>query len=242
MQDCRPMATLMITNWKKIDASKDKDVDPTLYRQLIGSLMYLVNTRPNICYVVNTISQFMVEPKRAHWVAAKHVLRYIQGTIKHGLFYTRGNDISLSGFTDVGWVGSSIDRKSTIGYHFNIGSGMTSWCSRKQKSVALNSAEVEYMAASTASCNAIWLRKLLVNLFRRRMEATRIMCDNQSCIKLSENPVFHDRSKHIDIRCRSGSGNVMGSSTGSNNVVDVGQQAKHQHRGPMQRISVMVLW
>eukprot|EP00253_Pinus_taeda_P035689 PITA_35689 len=201
MEDCRPMATPMITNWKKIDASKDKYVDPTLYRQLIRSLMYLVNTRPDICYAVNTLSQFMVEPKRAHWATAKHVLRYIQGTIDYGLLYTRCKDIRLSGFTDANWAGSSMDWKSTSGYCFNIGSGMTSWCNRKQKFVALSSAEAEYTAASTASCEAIWLRKLLVNLFRRRMEATRIMCDNQSCIKLSENPVFHDRSKHIDIRC-----------------------------------------
>eukprot|EP00253_Pinus_taeda_P033053 PITA_33053 len=178
MQECRPMATLMITNWKKIDALEDKNVDPFLYRQLIGSLMYLVNTRPYICYVVNTLSQVMVEPNRAHWVATKHVLRYILGTIEHGILYTRGNDIKLSGFTDADWTGSSVNRKNTTGYGFNIGSGMTSWCSRKQKSVAMSSAEAEYMAASTTSCEAIWLRKLLANLFRGRMEATRIMCDN----------------------------------------------------------------
>eukprot|EP00253_Pinus_taeda_P002347 PITA_02347 len=133
MEDCRPMATPMITNWKKINASKDKDIDPTIYRQLRGSLMYLVNTRLGICYAVNTLSQFM--------------------------------------------------------------------CSRKQKSVALSSFDAKYMAASIASCEARWLRKLLVNLFRRNMEATRIMCDNQSCIKLFESSVFYDRSKHIDIRC-----------------------------------------
>ena len=97
MEDCRPMATPMITNWKKIDASEDKDVDPTLYRQLIGSLMYLVNTKPNIFYAVNTLSQLMVEPKRAHWVVAKHVLRYLQGTVDYGLLYTRSKDIRLSG-------------------------------------------------------------------------------------------------------------------------------------------------
>eukprot|EP00253_Pinus_taeda_P001923 PITA_01923 len=136
----------MITNWKKIHALEDKDVDPTLYRQLIGSLMYLVNTRPNICYAVSTLSQFMVESKRAHWATTKHVLR-------------------------------------------------------KQKSVALSSSEAEYMAASTTSCEAIWLRKLLVNLFKRKMEATRIMCNNQSCIRFSKNPVFHDQSNHIDIWC-----------------------------------------
>ena len=127
MQDCRPMATPMITNWNKIDASEDKDIDPTLYKQLIGSLMYLVNTRPNICYAVNTLSQFMVEPKRVHWATTKHVLRYIQGIVEHGLLYTQGNNIRLSGFIDAEWVGSSVDQKSTIGYCFNIGSGMTSW-------------------------------------------------------------------------------------------------------------------
>eukprot|EP00253_Pinus_taeda_P001464 PITA_01464 len=194
----RPMATSMITNWKKIDASEDKDVDLTLYR-LIGSRIYLVNIRADICYVVNTLSQCMVEPNRAHWAAAKHVLRYIQGTIDYGLLYTRSKDIRLSGFTDANWERSSVDWKSTSSYCFNIGLGMTSWCSRKQKFVALSSAKGEYMAASTASCEAIWLRKLLVNLFRRKVEATRIMCDNQSCIKLSKNPLFHDLSKHIDI-------------------------------------------
>ena len=173
MQDCRLMATPMITNWKKIDALEDKDIDPTLYRQLIGSLIYLVNTRPDSCYAVNTLNQFMVEPKRAHWATTKHVLRYIQGTIEHRLLYTKGNDIRLSGFTDADWAGSSVDRKSTTGYCFNIGSGMTSWCIRKQKSVALSSAEAEYMEASTTLCEVIWLRKLLVNLFRRRMEATK---------------------------------------------------------------------
>ena len=100
MEDCRPMMTPMITNWKKIDTSEDDEADPTLYRQLIGSLMYLVNTRPNICYAVNTLNQFMVEPKRAHWATTKHVLRYLKGTIKFGLRYTKGNEIQLSGFTD----------------------------------------------------------------------------------------------------------------------------------------------
>eukprot|EP00253_Pinus_taeda_P033966 PITA_33966 len=148
MEDCKPMATPIISNRKKIDASKDKDVDPTLYRQLIWSLMYLVNTRPDICYAVNTLSQFMVEPKRAHWATAKHVLKYIQGTVNNGLLYTRSKDIRLSGFIDADWVGSSMDRKSTSGYCFNIGLGMTFWCSRKQKAVALSSVEAEYMAAS----------------------------------------------------------------------------------------------
>eukprot|EP00253_Pinus_taeda_P020950 PITA_20950 len=201
MQDCRPMATPMITNWKKIDASEDKEVDPTLYRQLIRSFIYLVNTRPDICFVVNTLSQFMVEPKRVHWAAAKHVIRYVRGIVGYGLKYSRGEDISLNRFTDADWAGNSVDRKSTSGYCFSVRSGMISWCSKKHKSVALSSVEEEYVEASTATCESIWLRKLPINQFRKRMEATKVYCDNQSCIKLTENPVFHDRSKHIDIRC-----------------------------------------
>ena len=103
--------------------------------------MYLVNTRPDICYAVNTLSQFMVEPKRVHWVASKHVIRYLQGIIELGLKYTHSNDVRLSGFTDADWAGSSVDWKSTSGYCFSLGSGMTSWCSRKQNSIALSSAE-----------------------------------------------------------------------------------------------------
>eukprot|EP00253_Pinus_taeda_P002716 PITA_02716 len=165
MEDCRPMSTTMITNWKKLHASDSELVDPTLYRQLIGSLMYLVNTRLDICFAVNTMSQFMCEPRKVHWVAAKHILR-----------------------------------KSTSGCCFGLGSAVVSWFSRKQQSVALSSAEVEYMAASLASCEAIWLRKMLFGLFGQPLRPSVIYCDNQSCIKLTENPIFHDRSKHIGIR------------------------------------------
>jgi hypothetical protein len=100
MEDCRPMTTPMITNWKKLHASKSQLVDSTLYRQLIGSLMYLVNTRPDICFPVNTLSQFMVEHRRVHWVAAKHVLRYLCGTVDYGLDYLRRDGAQLVGYTD----------------------------------------------------------------------------------------------------------------------------------------------
>jgi len=166
MQGCRPMFTPMITNWKKIDASSDKDVNPTLYRQLIGSLIYLVNIRPDICFVVNMLSQFMVEPKSVHWAAARHILIYVPNIVEYGLRYTRGDDVRICGFKDSDWAGSSVDKKSTARYCFSFGSGMVSWCSRKQKSVALSSVVVEYMAASTTMCETIWLRKLLVSLFR----------------------------------------------------------------------------
>eukprot|EP00253_Pinus_taeda_P029949 PITA_29949 len=107
--------------------------------------------------------------------------------------------VKLQGFTDVDWAGSPSDQKSTSGGIFNLVSAVVSWYSRKQRSVALSSAKAEYMAASQATCEAIWMQKILVGLFDQRMDPIVIYCDNQSCIKLSKNPVFHDRSKHIDI-------------------------------------------
>eukprot|EP00253_Pinus_taeda_P011679 PITA_11679 len=126
------------------------------------------------------LSQAMVKPTKLFWKAGKHVLSYPRGTSD--------------------WAGSPTDRKSTSRGIFSIGSTTVPWYSRKQISVALSSGEAEYMVAILASCEAIWMRKILVGLFGSHLEPTVIYCDNQSCIKLSANPVFHDRSKHIDIR------------------------------------------
>jgi hypothetical protein len=134
-----------------------------------------------------------------HWVATKHVLRYLCGTVDYCLDYLRGDGVRLVGYTDLDWAGCVNDRKSTSVCCFELGSAVVSWFNRKQKSVALSSVEAEYMAASQASCEAIWFRKLLVGLFGVQLRPAVIYCDNQSCIKLFKNLVFHDRSKHIEI-------------------------------------------
>ena len=175
-------------------------MDSTLYQQLIGSLMYLVHTRPDICYTVNAPSQFMSDPKHIHWVAAKHVLGCVRGTITYGLRYTSSNGVLLAGYVDSDWVGSAVDRKSTSGYCFSMGSAMISWSNRKQGSIAQSTSEAQYIATSDACKEAVWLRKLISDLFSGKLHSTIIHCDNQSCIKLLENPVFHDRSKHIEMR------------------------------------------
>ena len=144
MGDCRPM----ITNWKKLHASESELVDPTMYHQLIGSLMYLVNTRLDICFSMNTLSQFMVELKRVHWMVAKHVICYLQGIMDYGLDYRQGDGVRLVRHTDSDWASLTFDRKNTFGCCFGLGSIVVLWFSRKQKLVALSSTEVEYMAAS----------------------------------------------------------------------------------------------
>ena len=155
-----------------------------------------MNTRLDIFFVVSTLSQYMCEPRQTHWVAAKHVLRYLRGTVGYGLRYTADSDMQLVGYTDSDWAGSVEDRKSTSGCCFSLGSVVISWFSRKQTSVALSSAEAEYIVA----LEAVWLRKLLVGLFGHMLEPTIIRCDNQSCVQMSMNPVHHDTTKHVEMR------------------------------------------
>ena len=128
------------------------------------------------------------------------MLRYLAGTVEYGLDYSRSDGIKLIGFIDSDWVDSVADQKSTSRCCFSLGSTTVSWFSRNEKSVALSSAEAEYMAISQDSCKALWLHKLLVDLFNQELRPIVIYCDNQSCIQLSKNLVFHDRSKHIEIR------------------------------------------
>jgi hypothetical protein len=127
-------------------------------------------------------------------------MRYLKGTIDYGLKYASDREISLRGFTDSDWADSVADRKSTSGCCFSLGLAMISWFSRKQTSVALSMVEAEYIATCSTSNEAMWLWKLLAGLFDLELEATCIWCDNQSCVKLTENLVFHDKSKHIKIR------------------------------------------
>ena len=165
MMDCKAMTTLMESNLKLLSDSSSKAVDATMYRQMIKSLMYLMNTRSDICFVVNTLSQFLKDPRHVHLIVAKHILRYLKGTVDYGLNYEVNQKINIEGYVDSYWAGSAIDRKSTSGCCFNMESGVISWFSRKQSSVALSTAEAEYEAACSASYEAVWLRKLLSDLF-----------------------------------------------------------------------------
>jgi hypothetical protein len=132
------MNTPMETKLKLLVDTSLELFDATMYRKIIGSLMYLKNTRPYICFVVNTLSQFLVEPRRVHLVAAKHVMRCLKGTLDYGLSYNGDHDFRLSGYTNSDWDGSVSDRKSTLGCCFSLGSAMISWQSRKKSSISLN--------------------------------------------------------------------------------------------------------
>ncbi len=197
MMDSKPMTTLMITNLKKLRSFDSSPVDPTSYRKLVGSLMYLVTSRPDICFSINVLSQFQIEPRHGHWIVAKHILRYLCGTIHNYLKYD-GKEIQLTGFADCDWGGSETNGRSTTGGCFSLGSAMISWMSRKQDTIALSSVEVEYVVACEVGKEVVWLRKLLSNLFGGPLDPTVINCNNQSNIKMLEDLVFHAKTKHIN--------------------------------------------
>mgnify|MGYP001791670327 CR=1 FL=1 len=200
MQDCKPVVTPLIPNEKLKKEDGSKPANATNYRSLIGSLLYLTATRPDIMYATSLLSRFMESPSETHYGAAKRLLRYLQGTINYGIWYKPSPDSQIVGYTDSDWAGSQDDMKSTSGYAFTLGSGIFSWGSKKQDSVALSSAEAEYVAAAGAACQAIWLKRILADMGELQDSATEIYCDNKSAIAMARNPVQHNRTKHIDIK------------------------------------------
>lgn len=149
MVECKFVTTLMELNFKKLCGSVvgPELANPSEYRQLLEALMFLVNSRTDICFAISTLIQYMVEPHHIHWVVANNLLRYIHGTINYGLRYTSQN-LRLPAYSDANWVGNVVDRKSTSKCCFSLGPASISWMSKKQKSVALNTVKAEYIATS----------------------------------------------------------------------------------------------
>lgn len=178
------------------------EVSSTEYRRLIGSLMYVaVGTRPDVAYAVSKLSRFCQNPKTTHWQSAKRVLRYLKGTADHELTFKDDGE-QLTGYVDSDWAGDIDDRVSRTGYIFKLASAPIAWESRKQQSVALSSTEAEYMALTEATKEAVYIRKILneSGIYDNSEDPTTIYCDNQGAGKLTRNPVYHARTKHIDVK------------------------------------------
>lgn len=173
--------------------------DPFLYRSTIGALQYLTNTRPDIAFIVNHLSQFLQKPTDVHWQAVKRVLRYLVGTKYHGLHISPGDHLNLIGFTDADWAANVDDRRSVGAYCVFLGSTLVSWSSKKQTAVARSSTESEYRALAQATSEIIWLQQLLQEIDSPCATAPILWCDNMSAAALATNPVFHARTKHIEI-------------------------------------------
>lgn len=171
------------------------------YLQLLGSIAYAaIGTRPDLAYAIGVLSQFGANPGSAHWTALKRLIRYLKGTADLGLVLGGLDDVVVTGWSDSDWAADLDSRRSIAGFTFDIAGGMVSWSSKKQPTVALSTAEAEYMAMAHASKEAIWLRTLLSEIGFPQESPSTIHVDNQGAIALANNPVHHARTKHIDIR------------------------------------------
>jgi len=198
LDDCKPVSIPLATGEKLKKVDESELADEGLYRRIVGSLLYLTATRPDLMYAASLLSRFMTGPTKIHMGAAKRILRYIQGTLSYGIEYVRDQSVTLIGFCDADCAGSEDDNRSTSGYAFSFGIGVFSWSSMKQNTVILSTAEAEYVSASEATAQSIWLRFVLDDLGEMQAEATPLFCDNMSAISMARNPIFHQRTRHIN--------------------------------------------
>lgn len=197
MQDCKPCYTPSAVK-PPILQNDSLCTDPQLFRTIVGSLQYLTLTRPEIAYAVNLACQHMHAPTESHFIAVKRILRYIKGTLYQGLRFLPG-PLSLTAFSDADWAGDSVDRRSTTGYCLYLGTNLISWCAKKQPTVARSSTEAEYRALAATAADITWVRYLLQELHIPLHVTPIVWCDNKSAIALASNPIFHARTKHVEI-------------------------------------------
>jgi histone deacetylase 1/2 len=173
--------------------------DSTRYRSLVGALQYLTLTRLDITFAVNKVCQFLHAPTTTHLIAVKQILRYIRGTENVGLLIHRTRSMIVSAFSDADWAGCVDDRRSTGGFVVFFGWNLISWTARKQATVSRSSTEAEYKSLANATAEIMWVQKLLAELNVPHDRVARLWCDNVGAKYLSANPIFHARTKHIEI-------------------------------------------
>jgi histone deacetylase 1/2 len=201
METANGMPTPMVSSSKLSKIGSNPVEDPTHFRSIVGALQYATLTRPEISFSVNKVCQFLSNPLEEHWKAVKRILRYLSGTLQHGLLIQAApthQPLSLIGFCDADWASDPDDRRSTSGACIYIGPNLVSWWSKKQTLVARSSAEAEYRSLAALTSEILWLQSLLTEL-GCRFYTPKILCDNLSTVSLSHNPTLHHRTKHMEL-------------------------------------------
>ncbi|XP_056688715.1 uncharacterized mitochondrial protein AtMg00810-like [Spinacia oleracea] len=201
MVDVKSVLLPMESNLKLTTDNGELLPSPTPYQRLLGRLIYLTITRPNISFTVQLLSQFMHQPTSVHMQVAKRLLRYIAGTFNQGILLASTSTSTLTAYCDNDWVRCPISRRSTSGYCIFLGKSPVSWKAKKQSVVARSSAEAEYRAMALTSCEVTWLTHLLKDLGLTTLPPAVLKCDNQAALAIAANPVLHERTKHLEVDC-----------------------------------------
>nr|GEV18580.1 copia protein [Tanacetum cinerariifolium] len=199
LEDSKPTKTLMSTEIKLTKDDEADSVDSSKYRGMIGSLLYLTASRPDIMFNVYLCACFQENPKTIHLEVVKRIFRYIRGTSHLELWYPKGTRIKTIVCVDSNQAGDYVDRKSTSGICTFMGCYLTSWFAKKQTALAISMTEAEYVSTGKACQQALWMKQALID-YGMRLDDVSIMCDNKGVFDLSKNPVQHSRTKHIEIR------------------------------------------
>ncbi|WJZ97833.1 hypothetical protein VitviT2T_016408 [Vitis vinifera] len=197
--ECKPADIPIVQNHKLGEYVDQVPADKQRYQRLVGKLIYLSHTRPDIAYAVSVVSQFMHRPSEGHMDAVMRILRYLKSSPGKGLMFSKNGHLKVVGYTDVDWAGNITDRKSTAGYFTFVGGNLVTWRSKKQKVVALSSAEAEFRGMVKGICELIWLKKLLAEIGVAPSSKMNLFCDNTAAIAISHNPVQHDRTKYVEV-------------------------------------------
>lgn len=199
MESRKDAPTPMSTGVKYSKMGSEVFSDVSLYRSVIGALLYVTITSPEISFAVHKLSQFMQCPLKSHWLACKRILRYLRGTNDYGLYFTTQGKLELTGYTDADWASNVNDMTSTGGFCIYLGNNLISWSSKKQNAVARSSTESEYRALANTTAEMLWLMSVLQELHIPVTNTPVVWCNNTSAASLATNPIHHSRTKHIEI-------------------------------------------
>ncbi|XP_021716659.1 uncharacterized protein LOC110684511 [Chenopodium quinoa] len=197
----RPAGTPIEQNHTLAKSESSFFSDPEMYRRLVGRLIYLSFTRPDLAYAVHILSQFMQQPRQDLWEAALRTVRYLKGCPGQGILLSSDCDLHITGWCDSDWASCPLTRRSSSGWLVFLGASPISWKTKKQDTVAKSSAEAEFRSMSKTTDELKWYKALLLSLGVMHPRAMSLFCDSQSALYIARMPVFHEHTKHIEVDC-----------------------------------------